>query len=145
MKKRILWLLGALALAALALSLADIFLLGRYAMPAADDFGYGAPVHFALEAGLGPAGVLGAVWESLRYTYENWQGTFSSVLLFTLQPGAFSEAAYPLTVPVMLAAVLVPPFLALAPVRMNGRGWKLLLGSAAALVSVHLGEASLEA
>ena len=137
MKRRIPWLLGALALAALALSLADIFLLGRYAMPAADDFGYGAPVHFALEAGLGPAGVLGAVWESLRYTYEHWQGTFSSVLLFTLQPGAFSEAAYPLTVPVMLAAVMAPPFLALAPVRMNGRGWKLLLGSVAALVSVQ--------
>ena len=136
-KKRIPWLLGALALAVLAVSLADLLLLGRYAMPAADDFGYGAPVHFALEAGLGLLGVLGAVWESLRYTYEHWQGTFSSVLLFTLQPGAFSEAAYPLTVPVMLAAVMAPPFLALAPVRMNGRGWKLLLGSVAALVSVQ--------
>ena len=77
--------MAAAALAVLGISLVTL-LLGRCCAPSADDFGYGAPVHFALEARLGLPGVLDAIWENLRYTYQNWQGTFASILLFSIQP-----------------------------------------------------------
>ncbi|MBM6887205.1 hypothetical protein [Pseudoflavonifractor phocaeensis] len=125
------------ALAVLGVSLVTLLLLGRCCAPSADDFGYGAPVHFALEAGLGLPGVLGAIWENLRYTYQNWQGTFASILLFSIQPGAFSWNAYPLTVLIMLAAIILPVFLTLGSLYTESRTWTVLLGSIISLLSVQ--------
>ena len=125
------------ALAVLGVSLVSLLLLGRCCAPAADDFGYGAPVHFALEAGLGLPGVLGAIWENLCYTYQNWQGTFGSVLLFSIQPGAFSWNAYPITVVVMLAVIILPVFLTLGALPTESRAWTVLLGSVISLLSVQ--------
>ena len=136
--RKLSWFLAALALALLLASLVPLATLAPYAGPAADDFGYGTPVYFALQAGQGLSGALSALWENLRYTYANWQGTFSSVLLFSLQPGVFSSALYVITPFVMLAAILSPGFLALGLLRgADGRG-RLLLGCVFGLVSVQL-------
>ena len=129
--------MAAAAPAVLGISLVTLLLLGRCCAPSADDFGYGAPVHFALEAGLGLPGVLGAIWENLRYTYQNWQGTFASILLFSIQPGAFSWNAYPLTVLIMLAAIILPVFLTLGSLYTESRTWTVLLGSIISLLSVQ--------
>lgn len=131
------WLLPALAVVALAASLIPILLLAPFARAALDDFVYGTPVHFTLAAGGGLWGVVTAVWENVVYTYQDWQGTYSSVALFSLEPGAFAPELYGLTTPVMLAAVLCPIFLALRAVPgLSGRG-RLLLGSALGLLSVQ--------
>ena len=129
--------MAAAALTVLGVSLVTLLLLGRYCAPSADDFGYGAPVHFALEAGLGLHGALAAIWENLRYTYQNWQGTFASILLFSIQPGAFAWNAYPLTVLVMLAAMILPVFLTLGTLYTESRAWTVLLGSIISLISVQ--------
>ena len=122
------------ALCLLALSLIPILQLAPYAVPMADDFGYGVPVHFALEHG---QSLLSALWESIRYTYLYWQGTYSSVILFSLHPGVFSGEAYVWTAYVMLFAILLPPFLALWQLKELPRWGKLTLGSLIALLSLQ--------
>lgn len=125
------------ALLLFAASLIPLLVLAGYCGPTGDDFGYGAPVHFALEAGLGLPGAAQAVWENLRYTYQNWQGTFTSVLLFSVQPGAFSQGAYWLTVPVLLLAIVAPIYRMVGMVRTSSRWWNLLLGSVISLLTVQ--------
>lgn len=123
-----------MALCLLALSLIPILQLSPYAVPMADDFGYGVPVHLALENG---QSLLSALWDSIRYTYTYWQGTYSSVILFSLHPGVFSDAAYVWTCYVMLGAILLPPFLALWQVKALPRWARLTLGGMIALISLQ--------
>lgn len=122
------------ALVLLALSLIPLLRLAPYAVPLADDFGYGVPVHLALERG---QSILAALWESIRYTYAYWQGTYSSVILFSLHPGVFSDEAYVWTCYVMLLAILLPPFLALWQVKALPQWARLTLGSLVAFLSLQ--------
>lgn len=131
------WLPAGLALASLAASLVPILLLAPSARAALDDFVYGTPVHFSLAAGGGLWSVLTAVWENVAYTYQDWQGTFSSVVLFSLEPGAFAPELYGLTAPVMLLAILCPVFLALGRIPGLERRGRLLLGGALGFLSVQ--------
>lgn len=128
---------AAMALTALALSLVTLVMLAPYTAPVADDFGYGAPVYYALQAGQGLPGVLAAIAENIKYTYLNWQGTFSSVLLFSVQPGAFSAPLYAITPLVMLAVVIAPVFLALGTLRRSNKAGLLVVGSVIAFLSVQ--------
>lgn len=125
---------ATVALVLLALSLIPLLRLAPYAVPMVDDFGYGVPVHLAVENG---QSILSALWESIRYTYTYWQGTYSSVLLFSLHPGAFSTDSYIWTCYIMLGAILLPPFLALWQVKVLPRWACLTLGSLVALVSLQ--------
>lgn len=122
------------ALVLLALSLIPLLRLAPYAVPLADDFGYGVPVHLALERG---QSLLAALWESIRYTYVYWQGTYSSVILFSLHPGVFSDDAYVWTCYVMLLAILLPPFLALWQVKALPRWIRLTLAALVAFLSLQ--------
>ena len=128
---------AAITAALFLLSLVPLILLAPYATPSADDFGYGAPVRYALLTGAGFSGVIKALVENLRYTYMNWQGTYSSVILFSLQPGVFDGRLYIITPFVMLAAVIVPIFLVLNSVRGMSRSGKIFIGSVTALLSVQ--------
>ena len=127
----------AFTLAMLVLSLVPILMLAPYAHPAVDDFVYGTPVYYTLQAGKGFFDVLGSIWENVRYTYLDWQGTFSSIVLFSLEPGAFSEGAYGVTTYVVLTVVILPIFLALGTVRGMDRGGTLFLGGVIALFTVQ--------
>lgn len=131
------WLPPALALLLLAGSLVPLLLLAPSARAALDDFVYGGPVHFSLAAGGGLWSVVTAVWENVAYTYQDWQGTFSSVVLFSLEPGAFAPELYGLTTPVMLCAVLCPVFLVLRQVPGLDRRGRLILGAVVGFLSVQ--------
>ena len=128
---------AAITAALFLLSLIPLIMLAPYTSPSADDFGYGAPVHYALLTGTGFLGVIKALAENLRYTYMNWQGTYSSVILFSLQPGVFDGRLYIITPFVMLVAVVVPIFFALNSARGMSRSGKILIGSVTALLSVQ--------
>lgn len=126
-----------LLLAVLVLSLIPLLRLGGYARAALDDYVYGTPVHYALEAGGGLFGVLRAILENVLYTYADWQGTFSSVILFSIEPGAFHESWYGLTTWVVLFAAICPIFLALGAVEGMERWGRLIIGAVVALLSVQ--------
>lgn len=123
----------------LIVSLIPFALIAPYATPIADDFGYGAPVFYALRAGgsFPAAEILRALAESLQYSYRNWQGTFGSVLLFSLQPAAFADKLYAVTPAVMLSAVIFPVFAALKSIRGMNRSARIFIGSIIALLCVQ--------
>jgi hypothetical protein len=71
-------------------------MVGMVNRATADDFGYSWGTHHAwLETG-SLIEVIKAAGEMVRDTYHIYQGTWSSVFLFTLQPEVFSNKAYPL-------------------------------------------------
>ena len=72
--KNIKWL-AILALAALVLPL---LLLGRYAVPAADDFSYGAPAHVAYAESGSILSAAAAAAGKTAESYISWQGSFVS-------------------------------------------------------------------
>lgn len=84
------------------ISIIPLLALSVYAYPAADDFGYGAVYH---QTWLQTHSVWQTVWQAVLTAYDRyftWQGTFSSVFLFALQPAVWSEALYWLTTVMML-------------------------------------------
>lgn len=94
------------AIVFLLLSLLPLFLLGRYAVPAADDFSYGAAAHLAfLQDGSFFSAAAAAAGKTVE-TYFSWQGTFSAVFLMALQPAVFSLRLYALT-PLIMTGVFV--------------------------------------
>ena len=59
-----------------------------------DDYGYGA---YTRSAWMGTHSVIAlgsAIWETVRQCYYSWQGTWFSILMFSLQPEVFSDRAY---------------------------------------------------
>ena len=96
---------AALAIVLLLL-LIPMLALSRYAMPTADDFGYGAGTHAAWESTRSLAAVLRAAAAYTAYIFETWQGSFAAVFLMTLQPGIFGTAYYGLTTWIMLGMLI---------------------------------------
>lgn len=137
MQKRVHILAAGLCLCLLAAGLAVALLPAAYCGPLVDDFGYGAPVYYAIRGGLGLPGFFSALWENICYTYKNWQGTFASILLFSVQPAVFSSRLYWITPVVMLTLALAPIFLTLCAVR-GMEGWgRLTIGGLAAALAVE--------
>ena len=89
-----------------ALTLLPILYVAPAVRATGDDLGYSAAVHQALISGGGFAGVLSAIRSAVVGTWYSWQGTWSSVALFCLQPGIWGDAWYPLTVAVSLGSIL---------------------------------------
>ena len=112
-------LVTLLALGALLALLIPMLLLGRCAVPAADDYGYAAAARRAWEASgsLGP--VLRAAASQVLSSWYGWQGTFSGIFLMALQPALFAEKLYALTPFVMLGALLLGVF-SLCPALFDG-------------------------
>ena len=78
----------------LLLALVPMIRLCFYAAPFYDDYNYGRYVRYAIEQHEGIIGIFKACYDSARTSYYAWQGTFSSIFLMTLMPGAFGEQYY---------------------------------------------------
>lgn len=87
----------------LVLSLIPMLLVAVFARPLADDFGYSAGTRAVWQASHNIFLVLGAVGAQVAKTYIEWQGSFSAIALFALQPGLFSEKIYGLGTVVLVA------------------------------------------
>ena len=92
-------------LAVLCICMVPLVILAAYCYPCADDFRFGLYPHLAFEQ-------TGSVWAALAgaarevcETYFDWQGTFSAVFLFALQPAVFGEGFYWLCPAVMFSAL----------------------------------------
>ena len=93
--------------ALLLISIIPIILVSFYSRPLADDFGYSHLVYNAVQNGGGFFDVLSAGFTRVKEIYLNWQGTYSAVFVFSLQPGAFSDKTYFLTSIVMLVSLIL--------------------------------------
>ncbi|CDE47005.1 putative uncharacterized protein [Faecalibacterium sp. CAG:74] len=90
-----------------ALSLLPVVAVAFYNHPRADDYTYGAVLRKVIDAGQGLPEAVAAIAAYVRSTYARWQGSFSAVMLFTLQPGVFSDNAYWLTTALTLLPLLL--------------------------------------
>ena len=99
-------ILCTVLLAVLLLSLVPLLALSFYSYPAVDDFSYGLYTHHAwVETGSLIRVLKYAVGE-VKDTYQNWQGTYAAVGLFSLHPGIFGEQWYFLTAFFILGALI---------------------------------------
>ena len=82
--------------------LLPLLLAGSCAVPCADDYSYGYEAHRVFtETG----SVLKALLRGLRHVgevYTIWQGTYSAIFLFSVQPAVFGEGLYSITAFLML-------------------------------------------
>lgn len=99
-----------ISLSVLVLSIIPLLLVGRYAVPSADDFAYGYPAHLCWEDTHSFFKTLCATVDNVILSYHTWQGTFSSIFLMTLQPSVWSEQLYFLTPIIMLTSLIFSHF-----------------------------------
>ncbi len=91
----------------LLLSLVPLLALSFYAFPQIDDFFFGLhPRHQFLETG-SLISVLKEAWSAVKENYMNWQGTYTAIALFSLQPGIFGEQYYCLTTWILLGMIIL--------------------------------------
>lgn len=102
--------LAICAVAALAISLLPLLVLGFYNHPCADDYNYGLYAAQAVKSGESVLGVIAAAARKTAETYQNWQGTFSAIFLMALHPAVFSESCYAITPFLMLGSVIFGTF-----------------------------------
>ena len=85
------------------LSLLPLFIIAFFNHPSYDDFGYATLTASAYREG---NSILEAAFEQVLKTYFNWQGTYSAVFLFSLQPAIFGESFYILSTFIMLGMLI---------------------------------------
>ena len=90
MEKGTAWFLLCLLIA----SLLPVIYLGRYNHPTGDDYYYGVETKAVWEQTRNLAATVAEATRGVAYQYENWQGTYSAMLLMYLPPNIFGEWAY---------------------------------------------------
>lgn len=94
----------------LLLLLLPAAVVGLFARPMADDFGYSAATHAVfVQYGFDLPRLLAAAWQTTVHYFNNWQGLYVSGFVLSLQPGLFGNAWYGLT----FFCVTVPLFVCL--------------------------------
>lgn len=78
---------------------------GMYAVPCADDYSYGYEAHRVFTETGSPLKAVLRGLEHVGEVYTIWQGTYSAIFLFSVQPAIFSERLYALTSVIMLTAL----------------------------------------
>lgn len=82
-------------LLSLLLLLFPYFAIGLFSRPCADDFSYSWKIHdYLLNNEFNLFEIIKISLNQVKNTYLNWQGTYSSIFLMTLQPGLISEKYY---------------------------------------------------
>lgn len=97
---------AVISVIAFLISLLPLLYMCRYVHASGDDYGYGAWTHSAWLDTHSLIDVLKAACETVKFYYKGWQGTWSSVFLFTLQPEVFSSNAYWI-VPVIMIGLII--------------------------------------
>lgn len=85
--------------------LVPMLAIARYNVPCADDYSFGWQPHLAWEESHSLLEVLDKGVQKVKSYYYGWQGTYSAVFAFALQPAIFGEEWYSLTTYIMLISL----------------------------------------
>lgn len=91
----------------LAVSLVPVLYCSFFDYATGDDFGYSAGVHIALEEGRNLLYIVRLIMTDIRNSYYSYQGTWSSLFLFHLQPGIYGERVYTIVPWIALTSFLL--------------------------------------
>ena len=94
--------IAIIAVVLFVISLLPIFYLTFINRASGDDYSYGAYTRNAWMATHSIGAVLTAIGQTIKQYYIGWQGTWFSIILFSLQPEVFSDNAYFVVAPIML-------------------------------------------
>lgn len=86
--------IAVLSILALFLLLIPMLNAAKYNVPSEDDYPNGLQTHFVWEATHSLTEVAKVAWDRVYDLYFSWQGTFSAIFLFTLNPMIFGEQYY---------------------------------------------------
>ena len=89
--------LSRIAAGGLLLSLLPILYLSFFNYATGDDLGYGAALHQVIVNGGSPGDMAAAVIGNVRNSYYSFQGTWSSIALFSMEPSVWGEHFYIVT------------------------------------------------
>ncbi|MEG2321875.1 MAG: DUF6056 family protein [Bacilli bacterium] len=92
---------------AFIITLIPLFILSFYNHPSNDDFYYGSKTYHTYQETGSILNTLSSAVDQVKETYINWQGTYSAVFLFSLQPAIFSENVYWIGTFILLFSLII--------------------------------------
>lgn len=92
------------------ISLAPLLILAFFDHPAIDDFVFGAQIHHTIQAGGSIFDTVRVAVEQTAQVYQEWQGSFAAVFLFSFQPAVWGESFYWITPYIMLGIYVISTF-----------------------------------
>ncbi|MCD8026956.1 MAG: hypothetical protein LUF33_08585 [Clostridiales bacterium] len=98
-------ILAGIILAVYIISLIPILYVSFFNHPTADDYGFSSLVHNTYINGGNILEIIGSSIQQIINFYFSWQGTFSAIFIFSLQPGVFSQDLYFATTFIMIIAL----------------------------------------
>ncbi len=98
--------LAILCVAVLIISIIPIIVISFYNHPSYDDFNFSLPVKQAVDSNGNLFSVLSAALGRVKQAYFDWQGTYSAIFLFTLQPAVFGEGFYAVSTFILLGSLI---------------------------------------
>lgn len=101
----------AMLLVILVICVIPLLWIAVYNHSSADDYSYGCLARWAWTDTHNIFQVIAAVGTKIRDTYYGWQGSYSAVALFALQPAVFGEQFYKCTTYLVLGLFLAGLFL----------------------------------
>lgn len=91
---------------ALVITTLPLLAIAPFNHSSGDDFSYGYRVHDAITQSGDPIEIVKAIAETVTVTYQNWQGSYSAVVLFSIQPAVWGEQFYWISPFVMIGFLL---------------------------------------
>ena len=98
---------GAILLVLFLVTLVPIGLVSAYDRMDFDDYDYSVLTHAAVRDDGSALGLLRAAGQTVSETYQTWQGTYSAVFLFSLQPAIWGQGWYAITPWILIGALVL--------------------------------------
>ena len=94
----------------LVLSVIPMLWIAIYSRPFVDDYGYSAGTHQIWKATHSLIQVVAEIGNEIAEIYNTWQGSYSAIALFSIQPGIFSEKVYGFSTVILVGVFLFGNF-----------------------------------
>jgi hypothetical protein len=102
--------LCALIVLGVTIIMVPLLIIGKYNHMSADDYWYALQPHLVWIETQNIGNVIVQAFEGMSNTWENWQGTYSSALMFGLTPSIFGEQYYFIVPYMMIGMVFLATF-----------------------------------